>query len=162
MNFCFTQNHAKMGFLFVYCEKLLFLILKWKGKLYPISWSPSKYTFSILSLHSSLETLNRVTHLTPTSCTELKTGQSRCVDPPLPGDAPPTRLLPYSMACWLWKLPKLMSLMQHRENERASEWVSEREWERERVCVCECVSVCLCVCVCVCVCLWMCVCCEIF
>lgn len=44
-------------------------------------------------------------HLTPTSFTELKTGRSRCVDPPLPGDTPPTRLPPYSMACWLWKVP---------------------------------------------------------
>ena len=40
-----------------------------------------------------------------TSLTELKTGRSRCLLPPLPGDTPPTILVPYSMACLLWKVP---------------------------------------------------------
>ena len=40
-----------------------------------------------------------------TSFTLLKTGRPRCFWPPLPGETPPTILVPYSMACWLWKVP---------------------------------------------------------
>lgn len=40
-----------------------------------------------------------------TSFTELNTGRPRCVFPPFPGETPPTRLVPYSNACWLWKVP---------------------------------------------------------
>lgn len=40
-----------------------------------------------------------------TSFTELNTGRPRWVFPPFPGEIPPTRLVPYSNACWLWKVP---------------------------------------------------------
>lgn len=40
-----------------------------------------------------------------TSFTVLKTGKPRCVLPPFPGVVPPTSLVPYSSACWLWKVP---------------------------------------------------------
>ena len=40
-----------------------------------------------------------------TSWTELKTGRPRWTWPPLPGDTPPTILVPYSMACWLCMVP---------------------------------------------------------
>uniref|UniRef100_A0A2M4D2A3 Putative secreted protein n=4 Tax=Nyssorhynchus TaxID=44543 RepID=A0A2M4D2A3_ANODA len=41
------------------------------------------------------------------SATVLKTGRSRCVRPPLPGDTPPTSCVPYSMACCEWNVPCL-------------------------------------------------------
>src|SRR5690606_41127443 len=39
------------------------------------------------------------------SATELNTGRPRWVVPPLPGVTPPTILVPYSLACSLWKVP---------------------------------------------------------
>src|SRR5690606_7938799 len=39
------------------------------------------------------------------SATVLKTGRFKCLLPPLPGVTPPTKLVPYSMACSLWKVP---------------------------------------------------------
>merc|ERR1719498_1207614 len=41
------------------------------------------------------------------SATELNTGRPRCVWPPLPGDTPPTICVPYSIACFEWKVPCL-------------------------------------------------------
>lgn len=40
-----------------------------------------------------------------TSITVLKTGRPRWVAPPLRGETPPTILVPYAMACSLWKVP---------------------------------------------------------
>ena len=40
-----------------------------------------------------------------TSLTVLKTGSPRCSVPPLPALTPPTMLVPYSMACFEWKVP---------------------------------------------------------
>lgn len=39
--------------------------------------------------------------------TEANTGRPRCVVPPFLGEIPPTSLVPYSKACWLWKVPCL-------------------------------------------------------
>src|SRR5581483_6887344 len=41
------------------------------------------------------------------SATVSNTGRSRWVEPPLPGDVPPTILVPYLMACSEWKVPFL-------------------------------------------------------
>jgi hypothetical protein len=42
-----------------------------------------------------------------TSVQFLKTGISRCSDPAFFGDTPPTKLVPYSIDCLLWKVPCL-------------------------------------------------------
>jgi len=39
------------------------------------------------------------------SLTVAKTGRSRCLLPAFAGETPPTILVPYSMACWLWNVP---------------------------------------------------------
>src|ERR1051325_6644498 len=41
------------------------------------------------------------------SCTVSNTGRLRCVEPPLPGEVPPTILVPYAIACSEWKVPFL-------------------------------------------------------
>ena len=41
------------------------------------------------------------------SITELNTGSPRWTFPPLPGETPPTMLVPYSMACLEWNVPCL-------------------------------------------------------
>lgn len=46
-----------------------------------------------------------ITSESVTSFTVLKTGRLRCLVPPFPGDTPPTNLVPYSNACWLWNVP---------------------------------------------------------
>ena len=40
-----------------------------------------------------------------TSATEAKIGRPKCVVPAFLGFTPPTILVPYSMACWVWKVP---------------------------------------------------------
>lgn len=42
-----------------------------------------------------------------TSRTEPNTGRPRCKVPAFLGLTPPTMFVPYSMACWLWKVPVL-------------------------------------------------------
>ena len=42
-----------------------------------------------------------------TSATEANTGRSRCNVPAFLGLTPPTIFVPYSIACWLWKVPVL-------------------------------------------------------
>src|SRR3954469_16603365 len=45
--------------------------------------------------------------LSRASATVSNTGSPRCVDPPLPGEVPPTILVPYAMAASEWKVPFL-------------------------------------------------------
>src|SRR6476469_418709 len=41
------------------------------------------------------------------SATVSKTGRLRWVEPPLPGEVPPTIFVPYAIACSEWKVPFL-------------------------------------------------------
>src|SRR5882757_11277592 len=41
------------------------------------------------------------------SATVSNTGRPRCVDPPLPGEVPPTILVPYATAASEWNVPFL-------------------------------------------------------
>ncbi len=50
-------------------------------------------------------TLLYISCFAKTSLTLLKTGRSKCFCPPFPGETPPTILVPYSIACLLWKVP---------------------------------------------------------
>ena len=45
--------------------------------------------------------------LSRASRTVSNTGSPRCVEPPLPGEVPPTIRVPYAIACSEWKVPFL-------------------------------------------------------
>ena len=49
----------------------------------------------------------QVPAISTASLTVLKTGRSRCVEPPLPGVTPPTTFVPYSIIWVAWKVPSV-------------------------------------------------------
>lgn len=55
--------------------------------------------------HQKIVPIHKTINLYNTSATVLKTGNPRWVEPPFPGDTPPTMFVPYAIACSLCTVP---------------------------------------------------------
>lgn len=95
---------------------------KTQTKTYQLNgWKSSSWHVYYTPINLGYKNIN-VFKLFVTSLTELKTGRPRCFCPPLPGEIPPTRLVPYSIACWLWKVPWCQKT---KKETRLTSWKSE-------------------------------------